>query len=221
MRSFTQTIPKALIPVLDIPFAHYQLQYLAKQGFRDVVYSIGYLGEQIREYVGDGSTWGLKVTYVDEGKNLLGTGGAIRFAIDQKLMAEAFFVTYGDAFLQVDYQGIYNSFLKSTYPALMTVFKNKGLWDKSNVNFDGKMVTRYNKTDPGNADHIDYGVLCFRRQTIIDRIPSAHAIDLAATLQRLSEEGLLMGFEAKERFYEIGSPQGLSDFEAKLQSSGR
>src|SRR5258705_5773875 len=95
----TQTIPKLLIPINGRPFADYQLGWLARQNVTDVVYCIGYLGEQVRAAVGDGSRLGVGVRYADEGHELKGTGGALRVALDAGLLAESFFVLYGDSFL--------------------------------------------------------------------------------------------------------------------------
>jgi MurNAc alpha-1-phosphate uridylyltransferase len=94
-----QTLPKALIPINGRPFADYQLTWLSRQGITDVVYCIGYLGAQIRAAIGDGSRFGLAVRYADEGDDLKGTGGALRGALDAGLLAETFFVLYGDFFL--------------------------------------------------------------------------------------------------------------------------
>ena len=74
----TRTVPKTLLPVLDTPFAAWQLSWLAHSGIHSVVYSIGYLGDDVRAYVGDGSRWGVSVVYVDEGEQLRGTAGALR-----------------------------------------------------------------------------------------------------------------------------------------------
>src|SRR5215831_6400470 len=102
MRPLTDRIPKALVPVLGKPFADWQLRHLRAQGVERVVYSIAYRGEMLREFVGDGSRYGLSVTWVDEGKHLLGTGGALRRALDSGTLDHAFFVLYGDSYLPTD-----------------------------------------------------------------------------------------------------------------------
>jgi NDP-sugar pyrophosphorylase family protein len=67
----TEAIPKALIPVLGRPFADWQLELLASQGVECVTISIGYRGDLLRAHVGDGSRFGLKVKWVEDGKRLL------------------------------------------------------------------------------------------------------------------------------------------------------
>jgi NDP-sugar pyrophosphorylase family protein len=207
-------LPKTLVPVAGRPFADHQLTWLAEQGVEEVVYCIAYRGEQIREYVGDGSNWDLSVAYVDEGTELRGTGGALRLAYDEGTLAGSFAVLYGDAYLRLDLPNVFHTFKASTRPALMTVIRNEGRWDKSNADFDGKLVTRYSKSK-GDFEWIDYGLLVLERDVVAE-IPAGQSSDLADLLTRLSEEGRLAGFEAKERFYEIGSPSGLAELEAFL-----
>src|SRR5205807_1170594 len=76
MRPLTANVPKSLVPVLGRPFAELQLEWLASQEVTDVIYSIGYRGSTVRTALGDGRRFGVTLTYVDEGNELLGTAGA-------------------------------------------------------------------------------------------------------------------------------------------------
>jgi NDP-sugar pyrophosphorylase family protein len=207
-------LPKTLVPVAGRPFADHQLMWLAEQGVKKVVYCIAYRGDQVREYVGDGSKWGLSVAYVDEGTDLRGTGGALRLAYDEGALGGRCAVLYGDAYLRLDLPNVFHAFEASAQPALMTVLRNEGRWDKSNADFDGKLVMRYSKSQD-DFEWIDYGLLVLERDVIAE-IPADQPSDLADLLSRLSDEGRLAGFEAKARFYEIGSPSGLAELEAFL-----
>jgi len=207
-------LPKTLVPVAGRPFADHQLMWLAEQGVKKVVYCIAYRGDQVREYVGDGSKWGLSVAYVDEGTDLRGTGGALRLAYDEGALGGRFAVLYGDAYPRLDLPNVLHAFEASAQPALMTVLRNEGRWDKSNADFDGKLVMRYSKSQD-DFEWIDYGLLVLERDVIAE-IPADQPSDLADLLSRLSDEGRLAGFEAKARFYEIGSPSGLAELEAFL-----
>ena len=216
MRPITEKIPKALIPIdeeKNLPFAHFQAIWLAKQGLKYVIFSIGYRGEMIRDYLGDGKRYGLEIQYVEDGPMLLGTGGAVRKIHDANLLNESFFVTYGDSFLPIDHRAVGTSFLKGKAPALMTVIRNEGKWDSSNAECEGGLVVRYDKRKdlPGKdrMKYIDYGLLAFRRETIAAYVNES---DLAPPLTRLAEARKLAAYESHERFYEIGSPPGLADF---------
>lgn len=211
-------LPKALLPVAGRPFAHWQLSWLAGQGV-DVVYSIGHKGDLIRDYVGDGSRWGISVRYVEEQDGLLGTGGAVRLAVDQEVVGEQFFVLYGDAYLRIDLSAVDRCFHRESEPALMTVYRNEGQWDQSNVVFSDGRVIEYSKglaDRPHDMCYIDYGLSEIRRDVVTSYILPSAPYDLATLFSRLSREGLLGGYEVAQRFYEVGSPEGLRDLEAHL-----
>ncbi len=217
----TRTVPKTLLPVAGRPFASYQLAWLAGSGIDDVVYCIGHLGGLIRAYVGDGSAWGLSVRYVDESDRLRGTAGALRLALDSGALEEDFLVLYGDSWLQVDPATVLQALRECGEPALMTVFRNDGRWDGSNVVLDGTRVCRYAKglaNPPPEMRWIDYGLLALRRQVIAERVPAGQPFDLAPVCERIADDGLLAGLEVHDRFYEIGSVSGREELEALLGS---
>jgi len=214
-----KTIPKTLLPVAGKPFAAWQLSWLSRSGIGSVVYCVGHLGRQIREYVGDGASWGVAVRYVDEGDQLRGTAGALRLACDEGALADDFLVLYGDSWLQIDPAAVLCAARGRHEPALMTVFHNQGRWDASNVTLDGTRVARYAKglaVPPPEMRWIDYGLLAFRREVISERVPPGGPQDLAPLCTALADEGLLAAFQADRRFYEIGSVAGRDELEAVL-----
>jgi len=215
----TENLPKALVPVAGKPFAGWQLEWLASEGVDEIVYSIGHLGDAIRTYVGDGAAWNVRVRYVDEGQVRRGTAGAIRLASDIGVLDESFFVVYGDSYLTVGLKAVERAFQDGGRPGLMTVFRNEGRWDRSNAVFDGQRVLRYDKTIPDPPSEmcwIDYGLLGFSRAIIVDRVPPGVSADLSDLCADLSREGLMTGYEATERFFEIGSADGLRELDEVL-----
>ena len=218
MEGVAPGIPKALVPVLGEPFAFHQLRLLSSQGVRDVVYVVGHRAAQIRDAVGDGSEFGLGVSYVDEGDELHGTGGALRVALDRGALGEAFGVLYGDSYLPTELAPIWAAFAASGRPALMTVHRNEDRWDRSNAVLEDGLVVVYDKRpearDPRMA-WIDYGFSVLRR-TVVDGIPAGTTVDLAEIYGTLSARGELAGHEVAERFYEVGSPEGVADLERHL-----
>ena len=213
----TELVPKPLLPVAGVPFALRQLDDLAARGVTEVVYSIGYLGEQIRAAL-SAADLPCTVRIVDEGEHLLGTGGATRLAVDEGDLGEAFFLLYGDSYLPIDLAAVQACFEASGAPALMTVYRNDGAYDTSNVVFDGGRVVRYDKREPdpegAGMRYIDYGLSVLRTATVLEHVPPGRPSDLADMFQHLSTIGQLAGYEAADRFYEIGSPDGLADLEA-------
>jgi N-acetyl-alpha-D-muramate 1-phosphate uridylyltransferase len=214
LRPISETIPKSLVDVAGQPFIVRQLSYLRDQGVRKVVLCIGYLGEMIEDVVGNGSKFGLDVSYSPDGPVLLGTGGAIKKALP--ILGDQFFVLYGDSFLPVDFGAVEQAYLESGLDALMTVLKNGDLWDKSNVLFSDGRLVEYNKRAPRpEMTYIDYGLGVLSGAVLADY--TAHqAFDLADVYQELSLQGQLAGLEVHERFYEIGSHTGLKETEAYL-----
>lgn len=216
LRPITETIPKAMVIIENRPFCEYQLDWLSRQSIDEVVFCIGYLGEQIASHLGDGSRWGVTVRYVNEGRELKGTGGALRLAYDNGLLAESFFVLYGDSFLPIEFPPVFEAFRKSGQPALMTVMRNEGRWDTSNVVFSSGAISLYDKR-PDDADrqrmsHIDYGLSLLSRDLVRDSIVSGEVTDLATLFRDLSKSGKLAGYEVDQRFYEVGSSAGIADF---------
>lgn len=214
----TDTLPKALVPVAGRPFLLRQLDYLNNQGIREVVLCTGHRASQIEAVVGDGSSCGLDVQYSCDGDSLLGTGGAIRKALPE--LGAEFFVLYGDSFLPVDFGRVEDSYRANGQPGLMTVYRNAGQWDTSNVLFEEGKVVEYNKLTPrAEMQYIDYG-LSILSAGVFDRYPPGEVFDLANLYHRLSISGQLAGHEVFERFYEIGSPAGLAQADQLFQNDG-
>lgn len=218
LRPITESIPKALVEVAGVPFICRQLAYLRDQGIERVVMCIGHLGEMIEAVVGDGSAFGLNVSYSPDGPVLLGTGGALRQALP--LLGEQFFVLYGDSFLPVDFLPIEHAFFASKKAALMTVLKNGDRWDKSNVLYSAGELVEYNKHAPRpEMAFIDYG-LCILSRSVLDDYPDGQPFDLAEVYHKLSLNRQLAGYEVHERFYEMGSHVGLKDTETYFLKKG-
>ena len=219
LRPHTETIPKSLIDVAGRPFAEHQLALLRAHGIERVVFCVGHLGEQIRDVIGDGSRLGLDVAYSFDGPVLLGTGGALRRALP--LLGGAFFVLYGDSYLECDYAAIERAFVAAGQPGLMTVFRNDGQWDTSNVLFSDGRIARYDKTArTADMRHIDYGLGVLDAR-VLDPYHPERPLDLAAVYADLVARGQLAGFEVDTRFYEIGSHAGLEDTRRHLEERTR
>ena len=222
LRPSTEKVPKALVEVAGRAFLDYQLEWLARCGVRDVVLSTGYRADMIREFAGDGRRWGLDVVHVDEGEELRGTAGGLRLIADRGALQDRFMVTYGDSFLPIDFGMVWRHFLTRGEPALMTVYDNRERWDSSNACFDGEKVTRYEKgvpsPKPPEMHFIDYGLSAFRKTVIVSELAPGAKADLAGLFHRLSVRGDLAGYEVSQRFYEIGSLQGIQDLEEFLKN---
>ena len=214
LRPATERIPKALVPVSGEPFLAHQLRLLHSAGLRQVVVCAGYLGEMIEAEFGDGARFDMRIAYSFDGPRLLGTGGALKQALP--LLGERFFVLYGDSYLPIDYGSVARAFLEAGKPALMTVFKNEGRWDTSNVWFEEGEIRLYDKTSrTARMRHIDYGLGILSSEALKEW-KAGETFDLASLDQQLIAQNQLAGFEVTQRFYEIGSPEGLKELDTLL-----
>jgi NDP-sugar pyrophosphorylase family protein len=204
--------PKPLLEVAGEPFLVHQLRLLAAYGVRDVVMCVGYRGAQIEQRIGNEAE-GLRIAYSFDRPGLDGTLGAVRGALP--MLGERFLVLYGDTYLRIDYAAVAEAWRRSGLPAMMTVLNNHGRWDGSNVLYRDGLVVRYDKRSPTpEMEWIDYGLGGLTR-VALERAPSAES-DLAALYTLLADRRELLGLEASERFYEIGTPQALAETERFL-----
>ena len=208
--------PKSLVDVGGKPFAVRQIELLRRHGIEDVVFCLGHLGERVTAAIGDGAAFGVRVRYSCDGERPLGTGGALRKAAP--LLGSAFFVLYGDSYLDCDYDAIADAFTANARDGLMTVLRNNGQWDRSNVLYENGRIVRYNKANATpDMRHIDYG-LGVLKAVVLDAYPAEAALDLASVYHDLVAKGELAAYEVLNRFYEIGTPEGLEDTRRHLAS---
>jgi NDP-sugar pyrophosphorylase family protein len=210
----TKNRPKSLVEIHGKPFLAYQLELLQSQGITDIVLCSGHLGGLIREAFGDGSNYGVHLAYSQEEKPL-GTAGALKNAAPY--LNDVFFVMYGDSYLLLDFPIVYAYFLTQQLPGLDTVFRNNDAFDTSNIVIRDNLVVEYSKSEKTpDIVYINYSAVIFRKE-VPQLIPEHHFYPLEDLFLRLIEKGQLLAFEVKERFYEIGSPRGLKDFEVFAQ----
>ena len=214
--SLAGDLPKALLPVNGEPFLAHQFRRLRDGGARDVVLLIGYRGEAIRAFAGDGRAFGLRVRFSDDGDVPLGTAGALRRALP--LLGDAFFAVYGDALSSTDLTPIARA-LAPPYEGVMTVYRNEDRWLPSNVTVEGDRVRDYSKEAAlGTMTHIDFGINVFRSE-VFTALPADATADLAQVHRAMIERRTLYAFSVPERFYEIGSPEGLAATERYLANN--
>jgi D-glycero-D-manno-heptose 1,7-bisphosphate phosphatase len=181
----------------------------------------------IEEYYGDGSRLGISITYCYDGKELLGTGGAVRRAYD--LLEDDFLLMYGDSFMDIDYEEtLYRYFEGKSrgMRALMTVLKNGNRFDRSNVIMDGTEIRLYDKMNMlPEMDYIDYGVCVYEKALFSDEglkefldgtnstvLETGIKFDIAVIQNKLSLDKKMAAHIVTKRFYEIGSPSALNEF---------
>ena len=99
---------------------------------------------------------------------------------------------------------------------MMTVYRNEGSWDTSNVEMEGNKIKLYSKQNQNmNMSYIDYG-LNILSKPVLNNYPIGKYLDLSEILESLSKKSDLAAIEIKDRFYEIGSKEGLADLEEHI-----
>lgn len=191
----------------------HQLRLLAGSGARRVVLCVGYHGRQIEEVIGN-EQFGAQISYSYDGPGLDGTLGAIRGAAE--LLGDRFLTLYGDTYLRIDYLHFQASWVASGLPAAMAVLRNRNQWEPSNAVLEGDRVVRYEKRRAvPDMQWIDYG-LGGLTKGVLEKVDSSET-DLAALHHVLANDALLYGYEASNRFYEIGTPTTLEETDKFLR----
>jgi NDP-sugar pyrophosphorylase family protein len=209
LRPMTETIPKSLLEINGQPFVVHQLRLLQSKGIRRVVLCVAHLSALVERAIGDGRAFGLQVDYCFDGPELLGTAGAIKNALPK--LGESFFVMYGDSYLPCDYAAIARNFASAGVLGMMTIYRNEGKWDTSNVEFEAGKIIAYSKTNrTPRMHHIDYGLEVFRAEAFRN-LPAGKPCDLTQLCAELLQRKQLAAYEVSERFHEIGSPEGLRE----------
>lgn len=210
MRPLTSKLPKPMLQIKGRPFLEYQLELLKEYEIKDILLCVGYKGELIKDHFGDGRKFGVNLSYSFDGDKFLGTGGALKKAY--KLLNETFFLMYGDSYLPYDYQEIERHFRDSVKLSLMVAYKNQNRFDKSNILINEGLIKLYDKTLQGeNLDYIDAGLSILKKE-VLNLVPDDEPYDLEELYRTLISEEEMSAFEVKQRFYQIGSFEGLEEF---------
>ncbi len=207
----TRTVPKPMVPVAGRPFLEHEIRLLRAGGITDFVLCVGHLGEQVEGYFRDGRRWGVRVRYSWDGPSLLGPAGALRRA--GPLLGERFFVTYGDAYLRIDYRALMRALVRSGRLGVMAVYENDGRHGKSDLDVEGGMVVRYDKGEGAKGMRwVNFGVSALRREAL-DAIPEGRECGEEEFYGSLIRAGELAAYRVGRRFYEIGTPAALAETE--------
>ena len=209
LRPLTENIPKSLLDISGKPFISHQLDYIKSQKIKNVVICSGFLGNKIKNFIGDGLQYNLSIKYSFDGETLLGTGGALKKAIN--LLPNNFFVIYGDSFLPINFEEIKKFYFDNKIENLITIYKNNNRFDKSNIVFKDNRIVNYDKIKNfQDMQYIDYGLSILSKSSL-QNYHNKKKFDLGDLFKSLSVENKLYGLEVFKRFYEIGSYEGIKE----------
>ena len=214
LKSLTKSIPKPMVTIGNVPFLEILIKHLASQGFKDFHIILGYLPDYIPSYFIKNNNFELNISYSGDSKNLYrGTGGALKNA--EPDLEDNFILLFGDTFLALDYQRLAKSHLNSPGKAVLVVYNNEINADViNNIALDeNNMVTKYNKNSVESLEYVDAGSISCSKD-VLRYIKKDQNISLEEMVYpKLIKHKELYALKAKEKFYDIGTPERLKAFE--------
>jgi NDP-sugar pyrophosphorylase family protein len=201
-------IPKALVEVGGIPFLHFKLLSLIQMGFASVDILVGQHGDQIEQFVAQGSYPNISVRCFRDGPTLLGTAGAIASTLDK--LPSTFWVSYADSYVVADI-GQADKKFRADQDCIMVVLHNQDRVETSNVSIDeaNDYVVGYVKNPPrGTHEWIDYGILRLTKASF-SSIAKDKPVDLHEVILNQITIGRMRAFRTHELFWDIGTPDRL------------
>lgn len=209
MRPLTDRTPKPMIAVRGRPFLEWKIRHLKLNGVSDIILSVGHHGELISNYFRDGGSIGVHLEYSWDGPRLLGPVGALKKA--EPMLRDSFIVTYGDSFLVLNYEGLFQTLVRSAKLGVMSVYRNENRFGRSDVSVKNGVVVQYSKSvQTPETSWVNYGAFALRKQSL--GMSSLEAPSEEEFFNALIRENQLLAYEVFERFHEIGTPAGLVEF---------
>ena len=154
--SVNSEIPKAMIPVCGKPVIEHQVEMAKRYGFTEFIFLIGYLGEQIEHYFGDGSRWGVHIDYYHETKPL-GTAGSIAEVRDR--LSDDFFVFYGDTVMDIDMRRMVAFHKCHKADATLFVHPNDHPYDSDIIILDKEHRVVNIATKPHTSNFVNHNIV--------------------------------------------------------------
>ena len=200
--ALTRSMPKPLLDIAGQPFLEYIIWNLRRHGIRRVVLSVGYLAEKIQTMLGDGSRFGLDLTYIVENEPL-GTGGGLKLAAD--LLDDEFLVLNGDTIFDVNYLDLALG-RSSENLAAMALRQVDDVSRYGNVRLEGGQVRRFCEKEAPGPGVISGGVYALRKEAL-EFLPEGCSSIEQDMFPRLVKAGRLSGQVYNGFFLDIGLPE--------------
>ncbi|HVA96946.1 MAG TPA: HAD-IIIA family hydrolase [Candidatus Acidoferrales bacterium] len=211
LRPLTNNTPKPLIPINGKPFVQYILENLKENNIREVVFLVGYLGDKIEEYFGDGSKFGLKISY-SYSPIEFDTGSRIREA--RKLFDDTFLLLFCDNYWPLDLKELLKFYNNVGTPASVTIYKNFYNYTINKIKVtDKNLVEIYDKTGKSaglNGVDIGYFIL---KKNLLRNLPKENFSFEKVIMQKLITEKQLAGFMSSHKYYGLSNLERIQDIE--------
>jgi mannose-1-phosphate guanylyltransferase len=207
LRPLTSTVPKPVVPLVDRPFIAYMLEWLHGHGVDDVIMSCGFLATSVRNVLGDGSRYGIKLRFVEE-EQPLGTAGALKYA--ESLLDERFLMLNGDVLSDIDLGAQIAQHESTRAKATLALVPVADPTAYGLVRIDEDRSVRGFLEKPAadeiDTDLISAGAYVLERE-VVEMIPPGRAVSIEREIwPRLVGDGLY-GFPTKAYWLDIGTPE--------------
>lgn len=208
MRPFTYEMPKTLIPVHGKPILEYTVEMLRVAGITDIVIFVGYLGEKIREHFGDGSRFGVSITYVAEKKEG-GTAVPLRDA-KKHLTSGPFLMLYGDVLIDINLHDLIDFHLAEGGEATLAVTTVSEPSEFGVLRLHGSKIVEFTEKPPksGKLSRLVNTGVYVMNPSIVKRIPQTEQTMLERDVfPKMAKEGVLRGFLFEGQWFDVGTPE--------------
>lgn len=220
LRGRVGDLPKPLAPIIDKPVLEYQLELCKSYGFHRIALLVHYQSEKIQTYFGDGSKWGVQLTYIIE-TEARGTAGALRDALDH--LEDQFFVFYADTYLDINLMQMWAESKKSKGIGTIFLHPNDHPYDSDlvEVNNDGYVAAIRPYPHPEGACYsnlVNAALYVLRKAPLYQLIPEHGKYDLAKhTFSAALNDGLMLkAYISPEYIKDMGTPDRLDKVERDI-----
>jgi|GEM_PF-5607129 len=217
--ALTTDLPKIMVEVNGQPFIKHQLDWLENQGATDVLFSIGFKGEAVEEWVMKNvSNFECKIRTIFDKPSRLGTLGSLMQIANQNLLEDTFLVIYGDTIPRISLKDVYLNLISQKLDILLTGIYKDLVNDHPNMLVSDGALLEYSKNieHTKKFTHIEYGVIGMSRKVLENRAIASGYEDLSVLINEILAKSPIPVLEAKSPYTEMGSPAGLAKMQQEL-----
>jgi len=198
LRPLTLQTPKPLLPIKDKPLIEWAILSLNKNGIKDIILSIGYKSDMIKEYFKDGSQLGVNLKYNIEEKPL-GTGGAVKDICDKNNINEPFVLVWGDNLVDYDYKEMIMVYKDNNADLIMALTERKDVENFGVAKLDGEKIIGFvekPKKEEAPSNLINAGAFVINPK-ILNMLPAGVSSIERDCFEKLVEQGSVYAFVHK------------------------
>lgn len=204
LRPLTDKTPKALLDVNGKPIIEHLFDLIKKYGIREVILCVGYLKNNIKEYFGDGSRFGVNITYVEEDE-ALGTAGPLKLA--KKYIKDSFIVSNGDELKSINIPRMFRLHKRKNALATLALTTVDDPSHYGVARLDGSRIVEFvekPKKEDAPSNLINAGFYIMEPEAI-DMIPNGFSMLEKDVFPKLAKAGRLRGFPFAGQWFDIGN----------------